>query len=172
MGYTHYWRRTALPFTDADWTVVKAGISLILIGATLKGVKLTGLGEQPFDDPAAIVGCARPGNEFIVFNGAGRDAHETFLLEQVNEPELEHLRADLDNEGMTFQFCKTARKPYDVAVVAALCYLASEYPGHVTRVASDGDAADWREGLELAKHAFRSAFPIMMPRTVENPEGV
>lgn len=65
----------------------------------------------------------------------GEAGHETFYLEP----------------GQTgFTSCKTAQKPYDVAVVAILC-LAEFYSEGTYGVQSDGGPADWEEGLALAR---------------------
>jgi hypothetical protein len=71
----------------------------------------------------------------VWFNGnAEKDHdHETFAVPR----NPENLQA--------FDFCKTAQKPYDAPVVACLARLAEA--GLV--VGSDGDEADWEEGLAL-----------------------
>ena len=42
-----------------------------------------------------------------------------------------------------FDFCKTARKPYDTIVVAILWFLQREFPDHIL-VSSDGDIDDFQ----------------------------
>lgn len=72
--------------------------------------------------------------EVICFNGKGEDAHETFFI---------------DPADMGFQFCKTARKPYDYLVVASLI-LAKQIFGKAITISSDGDwFTEWNEGKEL-----------------------
>lgn len=71
----------------------------------------------------------------VWFNGnAAKDLdHETFVVPR-------------DPDGLEgFDFCKTAQKPYDAPVVACLARLAEAG----LRVSSDGDEADWEEGLAL-----------------------
>ena len=51
----------------------------------------------------------------IWFNGAGDDSHETFCLNRVRPPKEEW------QNQRGGDFCKPARKPYDLAVTAALC---------------------------------------------------
>jgi hypothetical protein len=90
----------------------------------------------------------------------GRDdlSHESFDLPRTLDP------ADYRGKprrGRYFQFCKTARKPYDVLVTAALVRLAHRFPAWPIR--SDGDPADWRPGMDLCRAVFGAA---------ELPEGV
>lgn len=69
----------------------------------------------------------------ICFNGVRDLGHETFYL---------------STRGSDFEFCKTARKPYDTAVVAILCLL-HHHTG--IDVSSDGGPSDWERGLEFAR---------------------
>ena len=69
----------------------------------------------------------------IRFNGVGEDGHETFYLSP-------------DESG--WGFCKTARKPYDIVVVAILSML-DEYLGDKFEWRSDGDNEDHLTGKRL-----------------------
>lgn len=69
----------------------------------------------------------------IRFNGVESNGHETFVFQR----------------SSSFQFCKTARKPYDRAVTAVLS-LAHHF-GLVQSVTSDGDTRDWADGVDLAR---------------------
>lgn len=77
-------------------------------------------------------------DERIVFNGVGAGEHESFFLE-------------LGDEG--FNFCKTAGKPYDMAVTASLILLKKELGNGVT-IKSDGRWADWESGQLLYETVF------------------
>jgi len=125
MGYTHYW--TPRPISAAAWQVVERDFTSLFFAARIKGIALGGWhGDDETDTPVIA-------EEQIAFNGVGADAHETFLI----------------GRGETeWSFCKTAFKPYDVFVVAALVYLANQH-GYV--VTSDGDEADWEAGFALAR---------------------
>lgn len=141
MGYTHYWSQTAI---DAErWAEISDDIRAIVSHVTnVQGVTLwDGLGDKP----------SRP--EFtptrIAFNGAKADGHETFQV-----------LATADSK-----FCETARKPYDIAVTACLCYLATVAKTHT--VSSDGGGRDWLPGLELARQALpRYANQLDIPRSI------
>ena len=137
MGYTHYWRQQR-DFTDTEWQELTRLAKLII--ADNEGILSDGFGEG---------GKPEVNGEHIWFNGLGEDSHETFCITK-KKPEED------------FQFCKTARKPYDKYVVAVLCalYNLSNVPPQRNRnahpmrkITSDGNTADWTEGLF---HAVRS----------------
>jgi len=73
--------------------------------------------------------------EVICFNGKGEDAHETFCFAATDTG---------------FQFCKTARKPYDYLVTASLILAQVIFKSDITLM-SDGSLfeVDWDEGKEL-----------------------
>lgn len=87
------------------------------------GIEL--VAECDVTDPPEIT------DEHIRFNGFGNAGHETFIL----EPTME-----------SFAFCKTAQKPYDVAVVAIL-HCASVIAG--VEFTSDGDEKDLADGVYM-----------------------
>jgi hypothetical protein len=93
----------------------------------------------------------------IAFNGAGDESYESFWIERSpkardrGEPGWEH-----------FGFCKTAHRPYDPVVVAALCLMEHISEGHFV-VSSDGDVSEWEAGLTLARKVLSG---------VEIPDGV
>ena len=74
-------------------------------------------------------------SDSLSFNGIGEDGHEDFFLAL----------------NLNFNFCKTARKPYDIAVVACLCILEHFCPD--AAVSSDGHPDEWLDGLQLAREA-------------------
>lgn len=138
MGYTHYWTQTR-SFTLDEWTETSADIREILTYVeNLCGVPLAdGAGD----------GGTRPEftDRHVMFNGVGEDAHETFVLLRT--------RAKAWPGGcLGADFTKTARKPYDIAVTACLCYLASVSETH--SVSSDGKGANFVAGLDAARKAL------------------
>lgn len=70
----------------------------------------------------------------IRFNGAGEDSHETFYISK-SKPKSSTL-----SDG-AFGFCKTARKPYDVAVCLILMVIHKHAPD-VLKISSDGSWND------------------------------
>ena len=113
MGYTRYWDRTEKPITE---TFVKK-VKEIIKDSESKGIHIGdggGMGE-----PIVTT-------KHILFNGdaSKRLDHETCFF---NNSENER----------GFNFCKTARKPYDYTVREVL--KAAEAEGLITNVSSDGE---------------------------------
>ena len=110
MGYTRYWNQTGKKITQK----LVDRVNRIIKDCENKGIHLgDGTGNN---EPIVTM-------DKIVFNGnadKGLD-HESFVIAN----------------GLTgFNFCKTARKPYDYAVRQALIAAASE--GVIDDVSSDG----------------------------------
>jgi predicted secreted acid phosphatase len=80
----------------------------------------------------------------IRFNGIGAGAHEDFVLE-------------VGDTG--FNFTKTAEKPYDIAVTAALILLKKELGGGVI-VTSDGRWSDWEGGRLLYETVYNEVTEV------------
>jgi hypothetical protein len=78
------------------------------------------------------------GDDKIVFNGVGANSHETFFVSA---------------DGVDFNFCKTAQKPYDTAVTASLI-LAKKIFGDNFKVSSDGAWSDWESGQLLYESVY------------------
>ena len=155
MGYTHYWRQQR-DFTSAEWNELTRLTKLITAdGSSILANGFSDRGSQPTID-----------NEKICFNGIGEDGHETFRITKKKREKADYEKQEpynrqgeaYDRQG-AFEFCKTAQKPYDKYVVAVLCALFNmkikldeeKYP--VLYIRSDGNTADWTEGLF---HALRS----------------
>ena len=90
-------------------------------------------------------------DEHIRFNGVGEDGHETFLFTR--------------NCNEEFDFCKTARKPYDLLVQLCLLTIKEEAP--FIKVTSDGEWINfndntycdgWQDALAKYKKLF-GAYP-------------
>ena len=123
MGYTHYFRKKD-GLTEANWGGFTEDVKKVL-----KDGKDIIQFEYDEDAPAIA------NDHYVRFNGIEDEGHETFVL---------------DYEKSRFDFCKTARKPYDKYVTACLI-LAKVHFGNEITVSSDGDLEDWNEGLELVK---------------------
>jgi hypothetical protein len=130
MGYTHYWEFKSNPkdIKDGDKKFKK---SVALLKKCLKNISVelaggNGSGKPIFTDTN------------VCFNGLDDDSHETCYLA-------------LDNSDFEFDFCKTARKPYDVAVcLTLLCF--KKFFEDDFNYSSDGDLDD--EGWALATEIF------------------
>jgi hypothetical protein len=84
------------------------------------------------------IGDEEYGDDKIVFNGVGANSHETFFVSA---------------DGVDFNFCKTAQKPYDTAVTASLI-LAKKIFGDNIKISSDGDWSDWESGQLLYESVY------------------
>ncbi len=119
MGYTRYWTQQR-EMTGREWQRLMACVEPI---QRLAGVDLAG-----------PLGIGRPVVTFsrIALNGAAQtgEDYETFELNRRDE-----------GRG----FCKTARRPYDVAVAAILVAAERIAPGAVADVTADGGPEDWAE---------------------------
>lgn len=155
MGYTHYWDRFSLgkDIDRAKWAELNHITDLIIKLA--EGKTTDTAGGYHTDKPVKLVrrgrhSCDNLTNSMkkIAFNGIGDLGHETFYLPGPD--------AVIDSShDPKWDFCKTARKPYDVVVVAVL--EAARSLG-LLRWNSDGGAEAHKQGIELYKAADQNAF--------------
>ena len=148
MGYTHYYR-TSQKVSTAKWNKLTEATNKILDGQSIL--------QQEFNNPVAPV----VNDKEIRFNGIEDDGHETFLLMKTNS----HSDWADKSEKLVFNFCKTARKPYDEYVTAILL-VAIDILGDDIQVSSDGYIDEWKEGVELVKAKLGIEYKIE-----ENSEG-
>lgn len=84
----------------------------------------------------------------------GDCSHETFSLEcemrDIPEYKMDPERLK-ENGGLMFEFCKTAYKPYDLAVNVCLI-IAKHHLRNDIKVNSDGETENWIEGMQLCQH--------------------
>lgn len=137
MGYTHYWTFKKAPKGKASQSETAyqkaiADCHRIILGYSMVNGGLSGY--------SAHTKLGQYGG--INVNGSKEDGHKTFVLR-------EHL-----SQNESFNFCKTARKPYDRVVTACLIVLSYRLGGLID-VSSDGDAADWQDGLKLAQKVLK-----------------
>jgi len=136
MGYTHYWyRKESLDekqFEDmvSDFQKIQEHLDVDIAG--------------PMGNNHPIM---LPGE--IHFNGREDDSHETFSIERVF-PKRSY---SIERDGKQFAFCKTAYKPYDIAVVCILIIAKHMFDKDI-KVSSDGNDMDWREGKELCQQVL------------------
>lgn len=134
MGYTCYFEQSR-PFTTEEWGKIRAAV--IPMFHRLKQIK------GPNGEGRPLIG-----NDSISFNGdaSKSEDHETFLIQK---------------NGNGFQFCKTARKPYDRYVKAVLCVADHFAPGALD-ISCDGDDEEdcWTEGVRIAQMATNNTVYI------------
>ena len=121
MGYTHYWNMQRVTAEDT------AGYlrALPLVKELIER-------HQDILEAVEDNGNTLPiaSEKEILFNGIGEDAHETFVFRC---PEIAEGNG---GDPALRDFCKTARKPYDLPVCLVLLTLAAHMPN--LELASDG----------------------------------
>ena len=148
MGYTHYWYRVR-SLDTAKFAQFSADAKK-LYEALPKGIVIRngeGEGEPEFSSDA------------VCFNGDASEGldHETFAIDQVFRSDYEQTDG---TTGMLFDFCKTARKPYDLLVCSVLLALLHHFPE--CKVSSDGRSGEWRDALRF----YQSVFPKRMKKAL------
>jgi hypothetical protein len=86
------------------------------------------------------------GPDRVAFNGVEDDSHETFWVQP---------------GAKDFDFCKTARKPYDLCVTACLIALKRHSPSSV--VSSDGGSEDWQAARDLCEKVLGYGADFSLP---------
>jgi len=128
MGHTHYFPQ-AKHATQAQWKAITDEFKKLMAAALITQALPIQREEDSASEPLID-------KDQIIFNGIEDDGHETMILERI---------------GHGFQFCKTAHKPYNAAVIALLLIADKHAPG-VWEIASDGDTPEWQEVVDwLAK---------------------
>lgn len=138
MGYTHYWRRP-VNLDAAKFKAVADDLTKLLP----KLPKLFG----PDGRGTPVIN-----EKKIIFNGdrSKNEDHETFYIASVFGRESIDVRP---HSPMKFAFCKTARKPYDIAVCATLLLLKHHFENDI-QVSSDGRTEDWQSAINLIGQEF------------------
>ena len=133
MGYTHYWY-IADEISQDSWDKFLGDFRLVL---------------PNFENTLDIQGDQKlqHDKDMIYLNGIGELSHETFLLERVTNITGFTQR---DDDGLIFKFCKTALKPYDIAVCSALI-IAKKHFDKSIMISSDGDNEEWKESKALCQ---------------------
>jgi hypothetical protein len=176
MGYTHYFAydSNARPFISAWPEMVRDAKLIAWCAQRVLGVRLAG-GRR---EGRPVFNCQR-----ICLNGPAADllANEAFLIDPMplrawdgrpgpgNDGRSQQAR-QLDTRGFTTSFCKTGRKPHDIAVTSVLLrchHLAPE----AFVIASDGDwERDWCHGACGSKRAPVSVVELLFAQveTIDN----
>lgn len=158
MGYTHYWEFKQMP------KEIEGGLEMFK-----KSVKATQdciaqvPAQLPTDDdeekfvPFKLCGGNGKGepkfnNVVVCFNGDAENKHDY---------ETCHLAID----DIGFDFCKTARMPYDVAVcITLICF--KHYFRNNFEYSSNGDIKNGEEGWKLAKDITSNYFNLLCQKSL------
>lgn len=141
MGYTHYYNNDKV-IAKTKWSKLTKDVKK-LISHLNKDKPLLQKEYDNSDEPVI------DGNE-IRYNGIGDAGHETFLLRR---------------KGQDWSFCKTAHKPYDLAVCATLILYSYHCGEKFANIGSDGslENEEWQSAVSLIKELFKD-IKFKMPR--------
>lgn len=78
--------------------------------------------------------------------GFGSGSYETFSIELNEKSDI----TDDENTDLIFNCCKTAYRPYDLAVTAVLIAFKHYFPE--SKISSDGEAKDWLDAQFLCNN--------------------
>ena len=126
MGYTMYWRQPVGELDKVAWNKLAGQMKLLCEDFELDtGHKIVGRGES--DVPVFS-------DEEIIFNGAGANGLEHFVLHRVIVDSPKRYRDYPD--GRHFDFCKTCQLPYDLMVKVSLILFKAHF-GDIVKVTTD-----------------------------------
>ena len=167
MGYSTYWNRVRKDFNEEEWNSLIKDCKVLYKNMPKHSLSAGGWSKE---DPLFINGCsgynkAQFTNKHIIFNG-GNGSKRTFTVDTKYEGKerkswKDSIENDLDHETFlltrkdsgNFNFCKTARKPYDLMVCAVL-FLAKYHLKDKIKISSDGDMEDWKPAIEFVESLF------------------
>ncbi len=151
MGYTHYYSHSKVIEQD-KWNKFLADVKKVAVTFNLCGLQSVDFikgGDSVFGNKDSSIKIGDGGGEGeaptfdskeVCFNGVNDEAHETLYIKR-------------DDTGS--QFCKTARKPYDILCTATLV-LYKHHFGNIVSIGSDGGQEGFQEGLELVNETLDS----------------
>jgi hypothetical protein len=91
-------------------------------------------------------------------NGHGSGSYETFHIPETFDPgEWQESRPEA-KKGLFFECCKTAYRPYDLMVTAALLILKHHLPK--VELGTDGEEKDWLDARILCHNLLGYGFDI------------
>jgi len=141
MGYTHYWYQMR-NFTDSEWQKISFMTNKIIEAAKAQGIELANGHGEAGTEPVIDA-------DKIQLNGVDDDAHETLYLTKQQGKFVDYTPRDQQIRDGIFNFCKTARKPYD-AVVVSILGAARRIAKGALRLSSDGDGAVFKMQFKVS----------------------
>ena len=139
MGYTHYVTMPKVVASQEAWDSFIDDFKQMLPSF-----------KQHLDTDPESDQCLSIDKHCIRFNGKGDLSHETFYLEREwkdDSYKSSWLDEDRPKTHDYFTFCKTAQKPYDIAVCGALI-IAKKHFGDNVIITSDGDDDNWEDARD------------------------
>ncbi len=178
MGYTHYLYR-AREFDPTAFRAAVADLRMVILAAEIPLAGWDGCGEPVLTDEAISLngvehcghrerdyGIAWPAPSMAEDGGTwfagvlvsertcdGDCSHETFLVRRVEDTPQPWRGGLAEGRPEYFSFCKTAYKPYDLIVTAAMIIL-KHHLGAAVYTSSDGDTAhdhEWKDAMRLCQ---------------------
>ena len=152
MGYTHYWNCNFTAIKDPAELESKFKSAVDIIKTALKKIRKNpflhrGQAGGGYDEvPCIICGGLGIGDPEITNTGIWFNGNE--------ETEMDHetfsIQIDPENEEDYCNFCKTARKPYDLLVcIALLAFRDAFHDPKIFSFSSDGDDDEWATAIKL-----------------------
>ena len=165
MGYTHYYSMKR-DMDDGEFAAFKKDLEILMeaLPPTV-GEFAQRYGEfcsEPaevrlgIEEEASDVRGNPLGEKIVGFNGSGGEAlgHETFWVPQKMDLGAASWElASMKEDGRRFLFTKTAQKPYDAMVCAALLCLKQAAPD-AWEISSDGSVMDWAPAARFVSMAL------------------
>lgn len=136
MGYTHYWYK----IKELDQTKFRDFMDDFETILPHFNNFLATSGDQALEI----------GLNLLYFNGIEEQSHETFMFTRVVENKKYLQYHNDDTKTHIFDFCKTAEKPYDIAVTSALI-IAKKHFGDDIIISSDGVREEWYQAITLCE---------------------
>ena len=144
MGYTHYWTIQDITKPLMTSEIAQDIQSIILASEVPIGDGDGGRDSQPLLE-----------HDLVQLNGIGDESHESLCY----PPNFKWNQGFRPPESHGFAFCKTARKPYDVVVCAALLAI-KHHLGDNVEINSDGKFDnEWQPAYRLYRRATRRELP-------------
>ena len=144
MGYTHYWTIQDITKPLMTSEIAQDIQSIILASEVPIGDGDGGRDSQPVLE-----------HDLVQLNGIGDESHESLCY----PPNFKWNQEVHPPESHGFAFCKTARKPYDVVVCAALLAI-KHHLGDNVEINSDGKFDnEWQPAYRLYRRATRRELP-------------
>lgn len=144
MGYSHYFKNKPA-FTDSQWAALTDDVKKLIKNSNV-----------PLGDANGEIGTKPVFNtRHIMFNGIGDDSHETAVVYK---------------GASEFEFCKTARKPYDSVVVEFYKLIRKHAPSTILN-SDGGDEVFGGQKIVVNKnHTYLSGeFDVKVGDTVTLP---
>jgi hypothetical protein len=135
MGYTHFWYQKEGEYPLDQWRAFVNDFKKLLPHFE-QFLEKTGDDKLTLDD------------DVVCFNGKGDESCETFIFQR--KMIITEWNKSLPDKDYSFNFCKTGRRDYDIAVCCSLILAKSYFNDLIVK--SDGDESDWDEANYLCKN--------------------